>query len=101
MADGPALDPSALNATLFAPHYFGGTFFNPWGDELRGLSDLLRWKLGGGKSTFDKRAPLDVPVVPNDGASLQGIADGGELTWVGHSTFAIHDRRDVVITDPH
>ena len=101
MSDGPALDPSALTAMLYAPHRFAGRFFNPWGDEPRGVRDLLRWKLGGGKTPFDKRAPLDVPVVPNDGASLQGIADGGELTWVGHSTFAIHDRRDVVITDPH
>ena len=101
MTDRPALDASALTATLYAPHHFGGKFFNPWGEEPRGLRDLLRWKLGGGKAAFDKRAPLDVPVVANDGASLQGIADGGELTWVGHSTFAIHDRRDVVLTDPH
>src|SRR5436190_4339099 len=101
MAEGSTLDPSALAATLFAPHHFGGRFFNPWGEEPRGIRDLLRWKLGGGKTPFDKRGALDVPVVANDGASLQGVADGGELTWVGHSTFAIHDKRDVVLTDPH
>lgn len=98
MSDSPT--PAAHEiATLYAPHHFGGRYFNPWGDEPRGLRDLLRWKMA--KNPFDRSRPLAIPVVPNDGASLQGFADGAEITWVGHATFAIHDQRDVVLTDPH
>ncbi|MEO8503661.1 MAG: MBL fold metallo-hydrolase [Acidobacteriota bacterium] len=96
------LDPTptpAEIATLYAPHRFGGKFFNPWGEELRTLRDVWRWKLQ--KKTYEKPATLEVPVVANDGAGLRGILDGAEITWVGHSTFAIHDRRDVILTDPH
>jgi N-acyl-phosphatidylethanolamine-hydrolysing phospholipase D len=39
--------------------------------------------------------------VPNDGASLSGVQQSAEITWVGHATFAIHDGDDVVLTDPH
>lgn len=102
-APAPPLAPppgsAAEVAILYAPHRFGGKFFNPWGEEPPGIRNLLRWKLS--KRGFDRSAALDIPVVENDGASLQGIVDGAELTWVGHSTFAIHDRRDVVLTDPH
>ncbi len=86
---------------LYAPHGEPGRFFNPWmaPSGNRGLRDLLRWKLG--KNEYDKKRPLDIPVVANDGAYLK---DGGQppsVTWVGHSTFAIQDGGDVVITDPH
>ena len=60
---------------------------------------MLRWKLG--KNPYDKKRPLDIPVVANDGAYLK---DGGQppsATWVGHSTFAVQDGGDVVLTDPH
>ena len=40
-------------------------------------------------------------MVPNDGASLSGVQQSAELTWVGHATFVIHDGDDVVLTDPH
>jgi N-acyl-phosphatidylethanolamine-hydrolysing phospholipase D len=96
----PAVFDDATIATLYAPHRFADKFYNPWGVELPSFADLLRWRLGK-KEKFDKRGPLDVPVVANDGASLKGVAAGGELTWVGHATFAIHDRRDVILTDPH
>lgn len=95
----PVLEGAARTATLYAPHRFGGKFFNPWGEEPRGIRDLLRWWTS--KKQWNKSAPLDIPVTGNDGTSLQGVADPAEVTWVGHSTFAIHDRRDVVLTDPH
>lgn len=44
---------------------------------------------------------MAAPWLPNDGASLARTEAGGAVTWVGHSTFAIHDRDDVVLTDPH
>jgi N-acyl-phosphatidylethanolamine-hydrolysing phospholipase D len=85
--------------SLYAPHGEPGHFFNPWGVFPAGFSALLRWKLG--KNPYDKTLPLDIPVVANDGAYLK---DGGQppsATWVGHSTFAIQDGGDVVLTDPH
>lgn len=85
---------------LYAPHGEVGHFFNPWSRlPLTGFSSLLRWKLG--KNPYDKKRPPEIPVVANDGAYLK---DGGQppsVTWVGHSTFAIQDGGDVVLTDPH
>jgi N-acyl-phosphatidylethanolamine-hydrolysing phospholipase D len=86
--------------SLYAPHGEPGHFFNPWGVfPPTGFSALLRWKTG--KNPYDKKRPLDIPVVANEGAYLK---DGGQppsVTWVGHSTFAIQDDGDVVLTDPH
>jgi len=85
--------------SLYAPHGEPGHFFNPWGVSPAGLTALLRWKLG--KNPYDKKRPLDIPMVANDGAYLK---DGGQppsATWVGHSTFAIQDGGDVVLSDPH
>ncbi|HSS52286.1 MAG TPA: MBL fold metallo-hydrolase [Thermoanaerobaculia bacterium] len=94
MMPAPGPDP------LYAPHGEPGRFFNPWGVfPPTGFSALLRWKLG--KNRYDKKRPLEIPVVANDGAYLK---DGGQppsVTWVGHSTFAIQDGRDVALTDPH
>jgi N-acyl-phosphatidylethanolamine-hydrolysing phospholipase D len=84
---------------LFAPHGAPGRFFNPWNREERGLTDLLRWQLS--RNPYDKKRPLEVPVAANDGASLAGREHSGSLTWVGHSTFAVHDDDDVFLTDPH
>ena len=86
--------------SLYAPHGELGRFFNPWGAfPAAGFGALLRWKLE--KNEYDKKRPLDIPGVANDGAYLK---DGGQppsATWVGHSTFAIQDMGDVVLTDPH
>ncbi|HEX3557497.1 MAG TPA: MBL fold metallo-hydrolase [Thermoanaerobaculia bacterium] len=85
---------------LYAPHGEPGKFFNPWqAAPPVGFGALLRWKLE--KNEYDKRRSLDIQVVANDGAYLK---DGGQppsATWVGHSTFAIQDGGDVVLTDPH
>ncbi|MBW8873610.1 MAG: MBL fold metallo-hydrolase [Acidobacteria bacterium] len=86
--------------SLYAPHGGPGRFFNPWGAfPPVGLSALLRWKLE--KNEYEKRRPLDIPVVANDGAYLKDVGQPPSATWVGHSTFAIQDRGDVVLTDAH
>ncbi len=86
---------------LYAPHGEPGRFFNPWMKRSgsRGFRDLLKWKLG--KNEYAKKRPLDIPVVRNDGAYLKDGDQPPSVTWVGHSTFAIQDGGDVVITDPH
>ncbi|HEX4966528.1 MAG TPA: hypothetical protein VF173_37310, partial [Thermoanaerobaculia bacterium] len=85
--------------SLYAPHGEPGRFFNPWGVHPAKFSDLLRWKLG--KNPYDKKRPLDIPVVANDGAYLKDRGEPPSVTWVGHSTFAIQDGGDVAVTDPH
>jgi N-acyl-phosphatidylethanolamine-hydrolysing phospholipase D len=86
--------------SLYAPHGEPGHFFNPWGVfPPAGFSTLLRWKLG--KNPYDKKRPLNIPVVANDGAYLKDRGQPPSATWVGHSTFAIQDGGDVVLTDPH
>jgi N-acyl-phosphatidylethanolamine-hydrolysing phospholipase D len=87
-------------ALLYAPHGEPGRFFCPWQPFNTGPLDVLRWKLRG-KGPYDRKTPPRVPVVENDGAYLK---DGGappSITWVGHSTFAIQDGGDVILTDPH
>jgi L-ascorbate metabolism protein UlaG (beta-lactamase superfamily) len=64
-----------------------------------GLREVLRWQLG--KNPYDKRQPLHVPVVANDGGYLASSAEPPSVTWVGHSTFAIQDGGEVFLTDPH
>jgi N-acyl-phosphatidylethanolamine-hydrolysing phospholipase D len=77
-----------------------GRFFNPWASDPRGAFDALRWLLFS-RNPYDRSQPPLVPRVANDGAYLAGTEHSATLTWVGHATFAIHDRDDVVLTDPH
>jgi N-acyl-phosphatidylethanolamine-hydrolysing phospholipase D len=86
-------------ALLYAPHGAPGRFWNPWAPRTNGLREVLRWQLE--KSPYDKRQPLQVPVVGNDGAYLAAPAEPPSVTWVGHSTFAIQDGGEVFLTDPH
>jgi L-ascorbate metabolism protein UlaG (beta-lactamase superfamily) len=87
-------------ALLYAPHYANGRFFCPWGRFPNRLSDVLKWKLAG-KGPYDRKAPLGVPVVANDGAYLRDKGQPVSATWVGHSAFAVQDEADVFLTDPH
>ncbi len=86
--------------TLRAPHFIHGRFFNPWGVRKAGFRDLLRWKVGSRNRQDRSRPPL-VPRIANDGASLAQRSVQPEATWVGHSTFALQDGSDVLLTDPH
>jgi N-acyl-phosphatidylethanolamine-hydrolysing phospholipase D len=97
MSENPQPSPDLL----YAPHGEPGRFFNPWGPFRSRFTDLLRWKLGGGKRKYDKRAPLDIPVVANDGAYLRDRGAPDSVTWVGHSTFAVQDGGEVFLADPH
>jgi N-acyl-phosphatidylethanolamine-hydrolysing phospholipase D len=85
---------------LYAPHGEPGHFFNPWAPFQNRFTDLLRWKLGG-KNRYDKSAPLEIPVVANDGAYLKEGNAPDSVTWIGHSSFAVQDGGEVFLTDPH
>lgn len=87
------------NNDLYAPHGEPGHFFNPWAPFKARFTDLLRWKIE--KNQYDKSAPLQIPVVVNDGAYLKDRGQPASVTWVGHSSFAVQDGGDVFLTDPH
>ncbi len=98
-AQTPAGSPEP--ASLYAPHGSPETgFFTPWSRDPRNLWDLVRWQLLS-RNRYDKSRQPTVPVVANDGAYLAGYEPRATVTWVGHSTFAIHEGDDVVLTDPH
>jgi N-acyl-phosphatidylethanolamine-hydrolysing phospholipase D len=84
---------------LYAPHYARGRYFTPWARFPNRLVDVLRWKLS--PAAHGKRGALDIPLVANDGAYLRARDPRPSLTWVGHSTFALQDGGEVVLTDPH
>src|SRR5262245_12081171 len=97
LPEAPAEDP----ASLYAFHGQPGRFFNPWRPFDTGLADLLRWKRA--PNPYGPRRPPRVPVVANDGAYLRSRQEPPSVTWVGHSTFAIHDPgegHEVALTDP-
>ena len=86
-------------SSLYASFQRDGSFFTPWRPFEKSFLDLLRWGLS--RNAFDKSRAPAVPRVANDGAALAGVQNSSQITWVGHSTFAIHDGADVVLTDPH
>ena len=93
-AQGP--DPALLEA----PHLEGGRFFNPWEKDPKSVWDFFRWKIFT-PNPYDKSRTPEIPRVDNDGLYLSGMARRPSATWVGHSTFAVHDGDDVFLTDPH
>ena len=88
-------------STLEAPHWRNGRFFNPWDPQPKEATTAFRWLFTRNTEPPPPADEAPTPRVENDGSSLRGDAARPEITWVGHSTFAIHERRDVVLTDPH
>src|SRR5258706_11171592 len=99
--DAPDGVPETARA-LYAPHGDAQDgFFTPWSEmPPHTLGGFLRWQLLS-RNPYDKHRAPEIPIAANDGRALAGDEPGATLTWVGHATFAIHDRRDVILTDPH
>ena len=90
-------DPSLLYATHGQP----GEWFNPWRPSNKRFTDLFRWAISKSAYTGEWRDPPDVGRVANDGSSFAMSENSASVTWVGHSTFVVHDDADVFLTDPH
>ncbi len=96
----PVREPADV-ASLHAVHRdASGRFFSPWTEDPKTPWSVLRWYLFT-RNPYDKGGPVKTPRVENDGAALAGVANPAAITWVGHATFAVHDRDDVFLTDPH
>ncbi len=77
-----------------------GRFFTPWSRDPKSWWGLLRWQLFS-RNAYDKSRPIETPRMANAGTYLAGVEHSATVTWVGHATFAVHDRDDVFLTDPH
>jgi len=87
--------------SLLGPHRDArGRFFTPWSQDPKSLWGLMRWMFFT-RNPYDRSGAMAAPSVPNDGGYLSGIEHSATVTWVGHATFAVHDRDDVFLTDPH
>jgi len=89
-------DPSSL----FASHGEPGAWFNPWQPRNKPFTDLLRWMVSRSAYTGEWRDPPEVPRVHNNGVSFAAPEHSASVTWVGHSTFVVHDEDDIFLTDP-
>ena len=81
-------------------HFDGREFHNLDGAPAgRSLTDVLRWKLFGGRiAAWPKRLPAEAvsPVLPTDLGPAETVA-----TFVGHSTFLLQFANELnVLTDP-
>lgn len=85
---------------LFAPHREDGRFFTPWARDPKSLWGLVRWQLFSA-NPYDKSREPQVPVVANDGRGLSISPGSSAITWIGHASFAVQDREDLFLTDPH
>jgi L-ascorbate metabolism protein UlaG (beta-lactamase superfamily) len=75
-------------------HFNGKTFFNPGGQSVRGLLDVLKWKMSSRATPWPANivvVPQPVPTAPDAGVSA---------TWVGHATFVLRTAEAVILTDP-
>lgn len=80
-------------------HFNGTNFFNPGGEEPRGVTDLLRWQLGGGKTEW----PRSAAAADGRGTTKpEPRIDGDRLvvTMVGHATLLIQTAGLNILTDP-
>ncbi|MEE2679854.1 MAG: MBL fold metallo-hydrolase [Myxococcota bacterium] len=90
-------DPTSLRA----PHRDDADrFFVPWARDPKSVWGIVRWYFFT-RNPYDKGGSAEVPRIENDGTALAGFAETPTVTWVGHSTFAVHEGDDVFLTDPH
>ena len=77
-------------------HFDGARFFQPGGATDRGLTDLLRWRLGERRASWPKSFPSPFADQP------PGRVDGGALrvAAIGHASFLIQTRGLNILVDP-
>ncbi len=81
-------------------HYDGERFFNPAlpneTADRRGLLQVLRWRLGGGRSKWGPQPPLPRFASPPDCVPPGTVA----ASFIGHASFLLRFPGLVVLTDP-
>jgi len=77
------------------PHTDGKRFFYPGQERLRGLRDMLKWKLTSHAARWPKTVPVRFAAVEPAPAGA-----GMVVTWIGHATFLIQTAGSAWLTDP-
>ncbi len=88
-------------ANLYGPHGVAGAWDNPWRPWDKSYADMLRWAVSRNAYTGERRDPIEVARVANHGDSFATPETSASITWIGHSSFVVHDGADVFLTDPH
>jgi L-ascorbate metabolism protein UlaG (beta-lactamase superfamily) len=78
-------------------HFDGTHFFNPGGTPPRGVADLLRWQLGGGRTAWPESVPSPFPP---DRPPPRVAGAAMRVSFVGHATFLIQGGGLNILTDP-
>src|SRR5918993_5348326 len=81
--DGPVSD-----------HFDGVRFFSPGQPQDKGLTELLRWQLGGGRKDWPEGFPS--PFRDKPPASVEGL----RVALIGHASFLIQVAGLNILTDP-
>ncbi|MFK8015252.1 MAG: MBL fold metallo-hydrolase [Gammaproteobacteria bacterium] len=85
-------------ALLYAPHFEDGEFSNPWLPFVPSFKRRIQFMLT--RNPYPRTKPA-VPQVDLDPGFLLEDGAPDSLSWLGHSTVAIHESDDLVLTDPH
>ena len=86
------------------PHHRPGGFQNNYTEfQLKGVGELLRWRLNAARQGLPPPVQAPVPTVSADRAFLRGNAGATmqpAVTWLGHATVLAQFAGLNVITDP-
>jgi N-acyl-phosphatidylethanolamine-hydrolysing phospholipase D len=88
-------------SALYAPHYRGGRYFNPWMRmEGGGLTNLLRWRLSWGADYTEEEVRYRPEVIPSLKERILSLPNDDFIAWIGHATFLIRLSGEYWLTDP-
>lgn len=94
--DADAMSRDALYAQHGSPEE---GFFVPWAEDPMSPGTIFRWLFS--LSAYRGVDAPELPSVRSPQVNLRQPAVQPRILWIGHSSFAIHEGSNVVLTDPH